>query len=895
MSDETNPTEPLAGTTSVSAGLDADEAEEARDTISDLHNDLSLVRTPLHRRKKLVARPEGQIQSQQTGQNKPITPPRRAHSDATTGDDSQTPPKRPMSETEHKGKVPDSHVIQYIRDNFGGVIHRGYPLLDFVRNVWSFDPKDIPKNLYYMRKNDVNGYLKCEWRSLPGGEPASCKQLQTILQHLDRMLGDKPQFKTDFNGTFLNLRESFVKGDYAKQKPDSTLTEELRVKEQTWTNMGHVGEVKTEASSKREDLVDADVMINLSKLKVKPYEYAEPAPSSSAPNLKRKVSSNVVAADDTEPKRVRSSHGNGSSKNPPIKVVPEAKTVDNTITNHEVQIVKYINELQCHGVRNYSTGMLFEGRKVTLWYIDCMGIAKSEPFDFIDEPHYLLLAVAALKAANLTELGISPFIEFPARTAQEPFGSYQDALLQLPRAYDAQDNLIEDQDVLQFRFDMSHERDLFNAYGAVGRGTTVFPVRTIPAEDEKRERTRLQTAQKKYESGEALVAKMSWPAERRKSEDGYIRAIRTKLGEHKDGKDYVRNIVELKYSLTLGRGAKELKFPRGLMETFKEQSEARVFRVLILQRYQPLEMVQSPEEFKKIFKEVVAAHHWVFTVAEILHRDLSITNLMFLRLKNEVIGILCDWDLAIGASEEAQNQEIKDLTTPSHEEPSSDSRSAPSQTENAGVVSSNNDVNDDTHEETSTTPQGSPAVGTQLPESQKNRFRTGTGPFMALDLLRYSNPPVHEYRHDLESFFYVLAWFCAVFDPEKNALGYIKTWQAGSHTNILHAKEAFVTQPGHFEPTFEITHALYRPIVDTWVRDLVAQFAQIELCGTEIRTIHQQGARARGSKQIAQLTDQLNNVRARRKDLATFEKFMEALEDDSGEVEHTEWPFAHIR
>ncbi|CAE6378080.1 unnamed protein product [Rhizoctonia solani] len=41
-----------------------------------------------------------------------------------------------------------------------------------------------------------------------------------------------------------------------------------------------------------------------------------------------------------------------------------------------------------------------------------------------------------------------------------------------------------------------------------------------------------------------------------------------------------------------------------------------------------------------------------------------------------------------------------------------------------------------------------------------SNHRTGTLPFMAIDLL-VPKPPPHLYRHDLESFFYVLVWICA--------------------------------------------------------------------------------------------------------------------------------------
>ena len=43
--------------------------------------------------------------------------------------------------------------------------------------------------------------------------------------------------------------------------------------------------------------------------------------------------------------------------------------------------------------------------------------------------------------------------------------------------------------------------------------------------------------------------------------------------------------------------------------------------------------------------------------------------------------------------------------------------------------------------------------------------RTGTLPFMARDLLR-SPPPPHYYRHDLESFFYILIWAAVHYDLE---------------------------------------------------------------------------------------------------------------------------------
>ncbi|KAM3556916.1 hypothetical protein ARSEF4850_005304 [Beauveria asiatica] len=81
------------------------------------------------------------------------------------------------------------------------------------------------------------------------------------------------------------------------------------------------------------------------------------------------------------------------------------------------------------------------------------------------------------------------------------------------------------------------------------------------------------------------------------------------------------------------------------------------------------------------------------------------------------------------------------------------------------------------------------------------RHRTGTMQFMAIEVLRGVN---HTYRHDLESFFYVLIWMCArcAWDgvkcfrkkgeaaPEESLL---RKWEIGSFKDIADAKEGHMT------------------------------------------------------------------------------------------------------
>ena len=82
------------------------------------------------------------------------------------------------------------------------------------------------------------------------------------------------------------------------------------------------------------------------------------------------------------------------------------------------------------------------------------------------------------------------------------------------------------------------------------------------------------------------------------------------------------------------------------------------------------------------------------------------------------------------------------------------------------------------------------------------RHQTGTMEFMAIEVLR---KVAHTYRHDLESFLYVLLWICArrawerefqcdsADRPTRNIL---KTWYTGDYDDIAHAKQGFMYADG---------------------------------------------------------------------------------------------------
>ncbi|PNY22172.1 Serine/threonine-protein kinase Sgk2 [Tolypocladium capitatum] len=99
------------------------------------------------------------------------------------------------------------------------------------------------------------------------------------------------------------------------------------------------------------------------------------------------------------------------------------------------------------------------------------------------------------------------------------------------------------------------------------------------------------------------------------------------------------------------------------------------------------------------------------------------------------------------------------------------------------------------------------------------RHQTGTMQFMAIEVLRMAD---HSYRHDLESFFYVLLWMCARCSwtngfsgkEESPRMSRLRKWEIGSFSDIADAKEGHMTVNGvkrimtEFPEIFEVVKPL---------------------------------------------------------------------------------------
>jgi serine/threonine protein kinase len=122
-----------------------------------------------------------------------------------------------------------------------------------------------------------------------------------------------------------------------------------------------------------------------------------------------------------------------------------------------------------------------------------------------------------------------------------------------------------------------------------------------------------------------------------------------------------------------------------------------------------------------------SGYRWLYEIPKILHRDISLDNLMLRKEGDKIYAVLNDFDLAVSA-----------------------------------------DV-----------------------KSMSSKHRTGTKPFMAIDLI-HPDPTVHMYRHDLESMFYVLVWITSRFhNGQEIADPPLQEWADNADLILVDKKRSF--------------------------------------------------------------------------------------------------------
>ncbi|KAF9077874.1 hypothetical protein BDP27DRAFT_328966 [Rhodocollybia butyracea] len=252
--------------------------------------------------------------------------------------------------------------------------------------------------------------------------------------------------------------------------------------------------------------------------------------------------------------------------------------------------------------------------------------------------------------------------------------------------------------------------------------------------------------------GSACVVKLSLPAKTRLSESNLFDEAR-KLASRTDWQWVLQHLPEIVYSTELPSTQTQIR-PEAFL---KDAYEQRVLRIVVMAELFPMADLTDPADLEIVFRDVFNCYRWLCEYAKVLHRDLSVANIMFRRGSNgRVYGVLNDFDHAV-------------------------------------------------------------RIGPAIPQSSHQR--TGTAPFMAIDILNEIPPPVHLYRHDLESLYYVLV--CTVCPAD---LSYIKDWFSLSGPAMAKTKRSFFVEPNPVpRPDFEVFLKWMKPIHRAFTLGLVAQ------------------------------------------------------------------------
>lgn len=303
--------------------------------------------------------------------------------------------------------------------------------------------------------------------------------------------------------------------------------------------------------------------------------------------------------------------------------------------------------------------------------------------------------------------------------------------------------------------------------------------------------------------------KVSWPLAARPREAALISQILQAIPEWQD------HLPEVTFSATytpieLGVPRVELLRCIGISELPTERN----MHVLGMLKYEKLWEVGNIGGFKKVFVDCVECkffhlvyssflilfpqgHYHSYTTGRVLHGDLSENNLMFKQDEDGVKGIVNDWDMA-------------------------------------SPVDDRDEV-----------------LATNIP--------TGTTPFMACELLCSDAPP-HLYRHDLESFFYILVWACVNYSLRKrkqlSIAKAVELWNLPERARM--AKVAFLIDPYCRDEVFNYIGEEFNSVKEAWLMPLWKLFRDAFVSAPEGATLDDYDMRTYGGR-------------------ITFEKFMSAL------------------
>ncbi|THU76486.1 hypothetical protein K435DRAFT_771032 [Dendrothele bispora CBS 962.96] len=411
-----------------------------------------------------------------------------------------------------------------------------------------------------------------------------------------------------------------------------------------------------------------------------------------------------------------------------------AKTQPNKLRKKiQLQMAGYALEMLSSGLfRSHTIGMLVDTQQIQLGYYDHSSILLSAPFSIDTDEIHFLETLYHLRALSLSGRGVVSRLKLPKG---DPDDLVSPGLKPTTTLYaDAQVYFGSQLLILG--------NVLYRARSIVGRGTIV-----------------IEAAPKEQPDAWLYTAKYSFPPATRHSEASLIlSALRT--AKQRPEWSWVENhLPNLKFweDVELTDDDDDEDFPHERIKLFLDEHcpdfgyEKRVLRILVQDRLEPLTSLSEEVHYAQVFCDVLQAHRWLYDHCQILHRDISMNNIMVRKVDGKIFGVLNDLDLASRATKEM---------------------------------------------------------------SATSKHRTGTRPFMAYELLDPKKVVSHLYRHDLESFFYVMLCLCCRYNLDGTRAGNeYDEWFTRSALDVKRSKTDMFTQLEAFEPPVTPDFSAFEPLL----------------------------------------------------------------------------------
>ncbi|KAK0213999.1 hypothetical protein IW262DRAFT_289479 [Armillaria fumosa] len=398
----------------------------------------------------------------------------------------------------------------------------------------------------------------------------------------------------------------------------------------------------------------------------------------------------------------------------------------------QLQCARYAMEvLSSAGFRTHSIGALIGGTLLQMQYYDRSSIIISQVIDMGKDPESFIAMLIGLHRLSLEKHGIHSIIEDPILS---DYANYtQEHRDDTATLFEGRKLTLKKADGTPVVFTLG--KIIFRQPGIIGRDTCVVEATAEDCEEWK---------------GMETVVKISWQAKTRPSEKDFMNDVKKAVDKdsalHRWVADHLPNIL-LSEDFKMAEDSPQAR----LKEYFDAASyadgdsfeyETRVCRIMVQEKLYPITSLREPGHYAQGIFDILQVHRWVYDHARIIHRDISMTNLMWRKRNGIICGVLNDFDLS------------------SHRDR----------------------------------------------KSASALRRTGTGPYYACDLLK-EDPPVHIYRHDLESIFNVLVLLCCRYEiqetpaPEgKDQLVHVpivpfESWYGMSYSQLYEKKYQFFINP----------------------------------------------------------------------------------------------------